>query len=184
MDHVDYVKALAQKYHGRFAPSNYEDLVGAGTVGLIQAVDRFDASRDLKFRTYARHRIAGAMLDHLRTQDPLKRADRRRQRLGESFVSEGQSGCGAPRTISLDALPSGVVDLLLLRSAQSTMGTPLRDALKEARRQLLPQEARVITLLFDCGVQGRDVAFAMGVSEGYVSAIKRRALEKIRSQLN
>jgi RNA polymerase sigma factor for flagellar operon FliA len=48
-----------------------DDLIGAGTIGLIQAVDRFQPSRGLQFATYAKHRIRGAMLDFLREEDPL-----------------------------------------------------------------------------------------------------------------
>ena len=40
-------------------------------IGLIHAVDRFDQTRGLKFRTYAQHRIRGAIQDFLRNEDPL-----------------------------------------------------------------------------------------------------------------
>jgi len=49
-------------------------------LGLIEAVDRFDQTRGLKFRTYAQHRIRGAMQDFLRDEDPLSRTERRRVR--------------------------------------------------------------------------------------------------------
>jgi RNA polymerase sigma factor for flagellar operon FliA len=48
-----------------------EDLISAGTVGLIKAVDDFDPSRGAKLETYARYRIRGAILDELRKQDLL-----------------------------------------------------------------------------------------------------------------
>lgn len=54
-----------------------EDLVSAGTLGLIAAVDRFDASRGVKFETFAAFRIRGAVLDAARSMDPLSRASRR-----------------------------------------------------------------------------------------------------------
>lgn len=59
-------------------------VVNAGTIGLIQAVDRFQPSRGLRFGTYAKHRICGAMLDFLRGEDPLSRTDRRRVRAAET----------------------------------------------------------------------------------------------------
>jgi RNA polymerase sigma factor for flagellar operon FliA len=46
-----------------------EDLFGAGLLGLLQALDKFDPTRNIKFETYAIPRIRGAMLDELRSQD-------------------------------------------------------------------------------------------------------------------
>ena len=54
-----------------------DDLVSSGVVGLLDAFDRFDASRGIKFRTYAEFRIRGAMLDHLRDMDWFPRSARR-----------------------------------------------------------------------------------------------------------
>jgi len=47
-----------------------DDLVSAGTLGLIDAVRRFQAEKEVKIETYARYRIRGAMLDALRGLDP------------------------------------------------------------------------------------------------------------------
>lgn len=57
-----------------------DDLVSAGTIGLINAVDNFDASRGLAFSTFATPRIRGAILDDLRRQDHVSRTVRRKQR--------------------------------------------------------------------------------------------------------
>jgi RNA polymerase sigma factor for flagellar operon FliA len=57
-----------------------DELVSAGSWGLIQAVDSFDASRGLSFSTYAVPRIRGAILDELRKQDHVPRNVRRRTR--------------------------------------------------------------------------------------------------------
>jgi RNA polymerase sigma factor (sigma-70 family) len=71
-----------------------DDLIGAGTIGLVQAVDRYDATRGSGFSTYAKHRIIGAMLDYLRGDDPLSRSERSRVRHTEPETK--------PATISLD----------------------------------------------------------------------------------
>ncbi|MEO8540603.1 MAG: sigma-70 family RNA polymerase sigma factor [bacterium] len=55
---------------------DYEDLVALGTVGLVQAADRFDDSRGVKFASYAMTRIRGAVIDGLRTLDPVGRSSR------------------------------------------------------------------------------------------------------------
>ena len=54
-----------------------DDLISWGAIGLLEAFDRFDAGRGIKFSTYAEYRIRGAMYDALRTQDTFSR--RRRQ---------------------------------------------------------------------------------------------------------
>jgi DNA-directed RNA polymerase specialized sigma24 family protein len=50
---------------------DYEDLVGHGTLGLIQAIDRFDDSKGAKFSNFALTRIRGAVLDAMRAIDPV-----------------------------------------------------------------------------------------------------------------
>jgi len=57
-----------------------DDLISAGTLGLIQALEGFDPSRGHVFSTYAMQRIRGAMLDDLRSRDWLSRTDRSRVR--------------------------------------------------------------------------------------------------------
>ena len=57
-----------------------DELVSAGTLGLIEAFNNFDASRGLAFSTFAAPRIRGAMLDELRRQDHVPRSVRRRAR--------------------------------------------------------------------------------------------------------
>jgi RNA polymerase sigma factor for flagellar operon FliA len=57
-----------------------DDLVSAGSVGLMNAVASFDASRGLAFSTYAAPRIRGAILDDLRRSDHVPRSIRRKQR--------------------------------------------------------------------------------------------------------
>lgn len=57
-----------------------DELVSAGSMGLINAIDSFDRSRGLAFSTYAAPRIRGAILDDLRRSDTVPRSIRRKQR--------------------------------------------------------------------------------------------------------
>ncbi|WP_144049478.1 sigma-70 family RNA polymerase sigma factor, partial [Vreelandella massiliensis] len=57
-----------------------DDLIQAGTVGLLEALSRFDASQGATFATFASQRIRGAMVDELRTRDWLPRSVRRSAR--------------------------------------------------------------------------------------------------------
>ena len=55
---------------------NYDDLVSAGTMGLLAAIDRFDVNMGVKFETYVVPRIRGAILDELRSLDWVPRSVR------------------------------------------------------------------------------------------------------------
>ncbi len=55
-----------------------DDLASAGTISLIQSLDRFDPNRGIKFETFAYHRIQGGILDYLRKIDYLSRSSRER----------------------------------------------------------------------------------------------------------
>ena len=88
LDHLPQVELLARRLHRR-CPHQVEldDLISAGTVGLIRAVDRFDPSRNLKLKTLAEHRIQGALLDYLRHVDPLPRAARQFQKRRDAILA-------------------------------------------------------------------------------------------------
>ncbi len=71
------IKFIAQKIAVRL-PSNIEldDLISAGVIGLMDAIEKYDSSRDNKFKTYAEFRVRGAILDELRSQDWVPRSIR------------------------------------------------------------------------------------------------------------
>ncbi len=71
--HLPQVELLARRLHRRCPRVELEDFISEGTLGFIKAVDRFDPCRNLKVKTYAEHRIRGALLDYLRRIDPLSR---------------------------------------------------------------------------------------------------------------
>ena len=71
------VKRVAFRLINRVPPSvELEDLVSVGTIGLIHAIENFDASKGTRFEAYAEFRIKGAMLDELRSYDFMSRAAR------------------------------------------------------------------------------------------------------------
>ncbi|MBU0742390.1 FliA/WhiG family RNA polymerase sigma factor [bacterium] len=77
---------------------DHKDLVSAGLLGLIQAVDNYDYRRGNKFETYAIPRIRGAILDELRTQDWFPRSLRRKARQLESAYNRLEARLGRPST--------------------------------------------------------------------------------------
>lgn len=66
----------------------YDDLVSYGIFGLIDAIDKFDVHKDVKFETYASLRIKGAILDQIRKMDWIPRTIRQRQRALDTATKE------------------------------------------------------------------------------------------------
>jgi RNA polymerase sigma factor for flagellar operon FliA len=80
-EHLGLVYHVARQLcRSRQMDVELDELVSAGTIGLIEAFNNFDASRGLAFSTFAAPRIRGAMLDELRRQDHVPRSVRRRAR--------------------------------------------------------------------------------------------------------
>jgi RNA polymerase sigma factor for flagellar operon FliA len=72
------VRRLAFRLARRLPPNvDVGDLIGAGTEGLLKAIESYDASHAARFETYAESRVRGAILDELRGQDALTRHGRR-----------------------------------------------------------------------------------------------------------
>ena len=93
--HLGLVYHVAQQLaRARANDVELDDLVSAGTLGLIDAFDHFDTSRGLAFSTFAAPRIRGAMLDELRRMDRVPRSVRRKTRQidGASMALAGLLG--------------------------------------------------------------------------------------------
>ncbi|MCR4673822.1 MAG: FliA/WhiG family RNA polymerase sigma factor [Lachnospiraceae bacterium] len=81
IEYAPLVKIVAGKMN-MYLGSNveYDDLVGYGVFGLIDAIDKYDLSKDVKFETYASLRIKGAILDQIRKMDWIPRTIRQKQK--------------------------------------------------------------------------------------------------------
>ena len=77
LKYAPLVRTIAERMAIRLpAHISKDELASAGIVGLMDALDKFDAGKGIKFQTYARHRIRGAMLDELRKMDWIPRSVR------------------------------------------------------------------------------------------------------------
>ncbi len=91
IEHLPQVRLIARKIHERLPDTvMLDDLLSAGTVGLIQAIDNFDPRQNVKLRTYAEFRIRGAILDSLRDTDWAPRMKRRLARELEDAISRAE----------------------------------------------------------------------------------------------
>src|SRR5512137_2352513 len=74
---IPIIKHLAYKVSKGFEDDNIiEDLISAGIIGLLEAVDKYDTTRGAKLNTFAYLRIRGAMIDELRSRDWFPRSAR------------------------------------------------------------------------------------------------------------
>jgi RNA polymerase sigma factor for flagellar operon FliA len=80
LEYASVIKYIAQRIATRLPPHiSVEDLMNAGVIGLIDAIEKYDPSRDNTFKTYAEFRIRGAMLDELRALDWVPRSIRQKE---------------------------------------------------------------------------------------------------------
>lgn len=87
IDHLPTVRFLARRIHERLPQHvEIEDLVSAGILGLMDALQKFDPAKKVQFRSYAQFRIRGAILDSLRTLDWSPRDLRRKGRAVEEAI--------------------------------------------------------------------------------------------------
>lgn len=76
----------------------YEDLVSYGIFGLIDAIDKFDLTKNVKFETYASLRIKGAILDQIRKMDWIPRSVRQKQKMIDSANARIEASLGRTAT--------------------------------------------------------------------------------------
>ena len=87
VEYAPVVKMIAQKIASRLPPSiQIDDLISAGVLGLMDALEKWDPNRETKLKTYAEFRIRGAILDELRAQDWVPRSIRDKSKLVERTI--------------------------------------------------------------------------------------------------
>ena len=200
--HSGFVQHIA---HKEFAQHVDEDIIQAGMVGLIEAIDRFDPGYGNELTTYAVHRIRAAMRAHRDSDSWSVHAPRHLRQLNARIRTLETAHTGSPLTVSelaqhFDVEIHEVMDaksLDHLRFADSLDAGPLLDdgeedssiAQIEARetvRALLaclePREREIVTgMMLEEKIQ-REVAESLGISQSQVSRIQRSAMERMRTE--
>ena len=131
------VRATLSRQLGRAPDRFHEDLLGAGRLALVKAIDSYDPAKGVKFESYAITLIRGAMLEFLRRDDWCPRGVRAAQKRGEPVE--------ALRQVSLETIlyEGDSEDLTLLRTLSDREDTP-------DRRVPERLEARVVRVLVEC----------------------------------
>lgn len=86
---VKFVAGRLSMYLG--SNVEFDDLVGYGIFGLIDAIDKFDLDKGIKFETYASLRVRGAILDNIRKMDWIPRSLRKKQKLIDAAIMKLES---------------------------------------------------------------------------------------------
>ena len=166
------VAHIMKKYYA--AESDQEDLISIGTIGLIKAVSSYRLEKNIKFATYASRCIENEILMYFRS----RRKSGSDVSLSE-LIDTGTDGAA----LELQDVVAGEEDLLEELSARENARL-LRAAVE---RVLTEQEKEVVCMRY--GLFGQlpkkqwEVADALGISRSYVSRIEKRALERLRAEL-
>ena len=95
LEYAPLVRYIAQKIASRLPPNiELDDMISCGVIGLMDAIEKFDPTRDNKFKTYAEFRIRGAILDELRAQDWVPRSVRDKAKMLDKTMVELEANLG------------------------------------------------------------------------------------------
>ncbi len=152
-----------------------EELFSAGMVGLLKAARSYDASRGAEFKTYAYHRIRGAMLDELRSLDYLPRSMREKAR------AQGED---APAVVSLPTDEDGSDGLEGDHGDNREVeNSELMEAL-QVGIEGLPEKMRVVMhLYYNEGRRMREIGEMLALTESRVSQIHSASIACLRRSL-
>ena len=116
--HSPQVRLVAEGLRARLRfAMELEDLMSYGMIGLLNAIERFDPARGVLLKTYAEHRIRGAILDGVRAMDWLPRSARQKERRYQETVSKLEEAGAGSRRAAARGLPAPRPDSLPLSHA-------------------------------------------------------------------
>ena len=213
---AEHYLPLVRLVGGRLAISlpphlDRDDLLSSGFFGLLDAIDRFDISRNIKFETYAGVRIRGAMIDYLRSKDWIPVTMRQKIRKYEQTVYrlENELGRSATDKEIADALEISLDDLQVLvgqcnaatvipleeylqnDSAEAADNNPadamemleIKDMLAKAIDKLAEKERTVISLYYYEELTLKEISLILHLSEARISQLHTKAVLKMRNFL-
>ena len=177
-----------------------DDLVQTGTMGLIDAVRRYDPSKGIPFPAYARYRIRGAILDALRALDWATRNQRMQRKAAATnalcerpvetkpvrttFFSLGPVVSLSSQRESDDELPAPDVPCAEnLHPDRLFEATEAREIVQRALNVLPERYRKVVVMYYSGDWSMRDIGRTLGVNESRVSQIHKAALGKMKQAL-
>lgn len=153
---------------------NLEDLVSIGSIGLIKAINTFNASKSIKLATYASRCIENEILMYLRKCGS--------QRAEVSFDEPLNTDWDGNELLLSDVL--GTEADVVMRPIEEDVE---RDLLAAAINVLSPREKQIITLRFGLGggkeQTQKEVADQLGISQSYISRLEKRIISRLKKEI-
>jgi RNA polymerase sigma factor for flagellar operon FliA len=211
--HLSLVEAIARKLKRTLGASiDFDDLVGYGSKGLVEAAERFDPRHGVAFSTFAYYRIRGAMFDGLRTMGWYSRADYARYRAEEraneylrsqaeragARAAEGGAGASAAETLAeVAGVLSGVAAVHITsldaaaRVADERAAAPdaaldsgrLGRRVRDAFQKLPDKERRLMELYYFGNMNLEEAGAELGLSKSWACRLHARAVDLLRQAL-
>ncbi len=198
--YLPLVEALARRYRGQHA--EYDDLLQAGSIGLLNAIERCDPDRSDEFAAYAVPTVTGEIKRYIRDRGgtvrlprPLHEAAGRIPKTREQLTRRlGRTPTDAELAEAVGVTPAELADLEAALRAPADLGTdsvpdPRANASDErlvlagAFEALDEQEREIVFLRFIEDLDRKEVAGRLGMSESQLGRRTRTALEKLRHEL-
>lgn len=205
--HLGLVKRVASHFHSRLpAAIEQSDLIQAGIVGLLEALESFDPERGNDFETFAKLRIRGAMLDEIRRaawapRSTVKLAVQARE-AEEKIINDTGSpashrqiaaalGLDVERYHTLRARNQGLALSTTLEEIEFASEAPTPDqlvdeesqvsALRTAIGELKERERLILALYYDQELTLKEIGAVLSISESRASQILSAIAKKLRS---
>lgn len=201
--YMPFARAIAARaYARRVEPAcSFDDYLQYARVGLIEALDRFDATRGVSFEAYAVHRVRGAVLNGINQESEIAAQREFRRSVATERMQSlvAHTGKPAQRTslqdfieitiglalgVALEARPAEPAD-------ESRDGNPYAAAefeqlarqIRDRVEELPPREREVIKRHYYDGVEFQEIARLSGVTKGRVSQLHAQAIARVRAQV-
>lgn len=173
------VKQHAERM-GRKVPVQLDDLISDGTIGLINAIDTFDAERGIPFEAYSHKRIYWAMIDGMRKREWVPRSLREKAQktgikltevksLHYQYDSDGDNHSGS------------MLDFLNDKN-NSFQHSQSDEILQHITHRMSRTDALIISLYYWNGLNMRDVGKALGMSESRVSQLHKLLIQRLKAR--
>ena len=183
-----------------------DDLLSSGFFGLLDAIDRFDITRNIKFETYAGVRIRGAMIDYLRSKDWIPVSMRQKIRRFEQTVNRLENELGRSATddelaAALDITGEELQALIMqcncatvipleeylktdtADTADAADLIEIRETLARAIERLPEKERTVISLYYYNEMTLKEISKILNLTEARISQLHTKAIFRMRSFL-
>ena len=186
--HMGLVYQVVARFLRRLPPNVLrDDLVAAGTIGLIDALKKSPKASGPTFEWYARIRIRGSILDELRSQDWLSRRARTRVTL-----EQGRADVTASRrahVVGFDDLPPEMLSRLMADHDGPSPGDEadersVRQMIERGIEQLPEREQHIVRMHYFQSIPFKVIAKHLAVSEPRISQLHGRAMQILRTTLD